>query len=85
MNMLEADILPELPTNKGHIDCVVKSPNDIYIIEFKFNQSAEVAIQQIRENKYYEPYLSCGKTIHLLGINFSTDQKNIAEYKDELL
>ena len=55
MNMLEADIIPEVPTNKGRIDCVIKSPNDVYIIEFKFNQSAEVAIQQIKENKYYEP------------------------------
>ena len=85
MNMLEADIIPEQPTNKGRIDCVIKSPNDIYVIEFKYNQSAEVAIQQIRENKYYEPYLSCGKTIHLLGINFSTEQKNIAQWKDEIL
>ena len=85
MNMLEADIIPEVPTNKGRIDCVIKSPNDVYIIEFKFNQSAEVAIQQIKENKYYEPYLSSGKVIHLLGINFSTEKKNIVEWKDQVL
>ena len=85
MNMVEADIIPEQPTNKGRIDCVIKSPNDIYVIEFKFNQSADVAIQQIKANKYYEPYLSYGRTIHLLGINFSTEQKNIVEWKDQVL
>ena len=85
MNMIEADIIPEQPTNKGRIDCVIKCPNDVYIVEFKYDQSAEVAIEQIKEKKYYEPYLSCGKIIHLLGINFSTKEKNIIEWKEEIL
>ena len=85
MNMVEADIIAEQPINKGRVDCVIRSPKDIYIIEFKFNQSAIVAIEQIKEKKYYEPYLTCGKAIHLLGINFSTEQKNILEWKDEIL
>ncbi len=85
MNMLEADIISEQTTNKGRIDCVLKCPKDIYIFEFKFNQSAEVAIKQIQENKYYEPYMTSGKTIHLLGINFSTEEKNIVEWKAEIL
>lgn len=85
MNMLEADIIPEQTTNKGRIDCVLRCPNDVYVIEFKFNQSANIAITQIRENKYYEPYLTCGKTVHLLGINFSTKEKNIIEWHEEIL
>lgn len=85
MNILEADILPEVPTNKGRIDCVLRCPNDIYIIEFKFNQSADDAIAQIKSRKYYEPYLKERKAIHLLGINFSTEEKNIIEWKDEVI
>ncbi len=85
LNMLEADIIPEQSTNKGRIDCVLRCPKDIYIIEFKFNQSAEVAIEQIKNNGYCEQYLTSEKKIHLLGINFSTEQKNIVEWKEEIL
>ena len=85
MNIVGADIIPESATNKGRIDCVLRCPGDIYIIEFKFNQSAEKAIEQIREKKYYEPYMKEKKTIHLLGINFSTEEKNIIEWKDEVI
>ncbi len=85
MNILEADIIPEAPTNKGRIDCVLRCSNALYIIEFKFNQSADDAIAQIKSRKYYEPYLKEGKNIHLLGINFSTEEKNIIEWKDEIL
>lgn len=85
MNILEADIIPEAPTNKGRIDCVLRCPELIYVIEFKFNQSADEAINQIKEKKYYEPYINDGKPIHLLGINFSTDERNILEWKEEVL
>jgi hypothetical protein len=85
LTLMGAQIVSEEPTNIGRIDAVITCPKDIYIIEFKFNQSSSVAIEQIKEKKYYEPYLTCGKTIHLLGINFSTEQKNILEWKDEIL
>jgi len=85
MNILEADIISEAATNKGRIDCVLKCPNLIYVIEFKFNQSSDKAIEQIKEKKYYEPYLKERKPLHLLGINFSTEEKNIVEWKEEVL
>ena len=85
MRLMGADIVGEVTTNIGRIDAVLTCPNYIYIIEFKFNQSAEKAIDQIKEKKYYERYLDTNKKIHLLGINFSTKEKNIEEWKDEVL
>ena len=85
LTLMGAEIVAEEPTNVGRIDAVITCPKYIYIIEFKFNQSAEVAIAQIRSKKYWEKYLNKGKEIHLLGINFSTEQKNIAQWKDEIL
>lgn len=81
MRTMGADIIGEVSTNIGRIDCVVTCPEVIYIIEFKFNQSAENAIEQIREKKYYLPYLDRRKAIELIGINFSTEEKNIVEWK----
>lgn len=85
MNILEADIIPEAATNKGRIDCVLRCPELTYVIEFKFDQSADEAIEQIKEKKYYEPYIKDRKPIHLLGINFSREEKNIVEWKEEIL
>ena len=85
MNILEADIISEIPTDKGRIDCLLRCPELIYVIEFKFNQSPDKAIEQIKEKKYYEPCLKERKPIHLLGINFSTEERNIVEWKEEIL
>ncbi len=85
MRLMGADIVGEVTTNIGRIDAVLTCPSDIYIIEFKFNQSAEEEVNQIKKNKYYEPYMKENKSIHLLGINFSTEEKNIIEWKDEVL
>ncbi len=85
LRLMGAEIIGEVSSNIGRIDAVLTTPRDIYIIEFKFDLSADKAIEQIRENKYYEPYLDSNKKIHLLGINFSTQEKNILEWKEELL
>ncbi len=85
MRIMGADIIGEASTNDGRIDCVITCPEDIYIVEFKFNQNADDAISQIIEKRYFEPYMDKGKKIHLVGINFSTEERNIAEWKEKIL
>ncbi len=48
-------------------------------------QAADLAIAQIKENGYATPYLSDGKPITLIGINFSKAERNIVEWKEETL
>ncbi|MBF0201343.1 MAG: ATP-binding protein [Desulfamplus sp.] len=74
----------EVLTCKGRIDMVVEFQDKIYIIEFKCSQSSEAAIEQIRSKKYGDSFLQKGKTIHLMGINFDTDARNISDWKHEL-
>jgi len=79
-------IRSEILTAKGRIDALIETKDRIYIIEFKCNQSSDVAIQQIKDNKYFEPYKNRDKEIILIGINFSTQEKNINDYKiDKIL
>ncbi len=59
----------EVKTNRGRIDAIVQTKDTIYIIEFKVNQSAKEAIQQIHDRKYYEKYQNLGKKIALIGMN----------------
>lgn len=80
VKMLGFDIEVEIETIDGRIDATVKTDACIYILEFKINQSAQKAIQQIRDKKYALKYENLKKPIKLLGINFDTDKKMIEDY-----
>ena len=69
---------PEVTTSLGRADLVVSFPKLIYIIELKFNKTAQQALEQIRDKKYYEKYLNTGKQITLLGINFDQQTKTVS-------
>ncbi len=77
------NVRTEVLNYRGRIDMLIETKGRYYIIEFKCNQSAQKAIQQIKEKRYYEPCLNKGKEIVLIGINFSTEKKNIEEYLTE--
>ena len=66
-------------TSRGRIDMVVELPDKVYIIEFKCQQSAQVALKQIQDQGYAEPYRQTGKQIILMGINFSAEKRNLEE------
>ncbi len=68
-------------TSRGRIDMVVELPDKVYLIEFKCNHSAAAAIQQIQDKGYAEPYQQSGKKIILIGINFSTQDRTLAEWQ----
>ena len=80
MKIMGYQIEAEILTIDGRIDAVVKTDNDIYIIEFKINQSAKKAIEQIKNKKYAEKYNDDSRKITLLGINFETEKKRIDDY-----
>jgi len=75
----------ELLTARGRIDMVVESKDKVFILEFKANQSAEKAVTQIKEKGYADKYKFQDKQIILIGINFSTEKKNISEHLIEKL
>jgi hypothetical protein len=54
--LLGLRIHAEVRTNKGRIDAVIETTVYIYIFEFKLHGSAEEAISQIKEGKYYQRY-----------------------------
>ena len=71
----------EFLTCEGRIDILVETKDKIYIMEFKCNQSAEKAIEQIKNKNYAEKFLGKGKKTILIGINFDTEKRNITEWK----
>ena len=73
----------EVSTSDGRIDAVVQTDSHVYILEFKLDESADVALQQIREKGYAAKYMALQKQIVALGINFSSQTKSVADWKSE--
>ncbi len=67
-------------TNKGRIDMRVETDDTIYLIEFKVDMPNQAALDQIRTKDYKEKYLAVGKKIILIGIGFSSEEKNVTEF-----
>ena len=77
-------VVCEDATNQGRIDMTLETFTDVFIIEFKVD-SAEAPLQQIERRRYWEKYQSLGKRIHLLGITFSAEERNITAWEKRSL
>ncbi|MBN1971343.1 MAG: ATP-binding protein [Candidatus Delongbacteria bacterium] len=81
LKLLKADIIEvEEYTNHGRIDAVLFTKSSIFIMEFKMSNVAE-ALKQIKDKKYYEPYLSDGREVYCVGVAFGKEERNIKDYK----
>ena len=74
----------EVCTSDGRLDALVETDTHIYILEFKLDESAEVALVQIRRKEYYQAFWSKGKAVVGIGVNFSSATKNVEEWKVEV-
>jgi hypothetical protein len=77
------NVYSEILTSEGRIDMLVETEADIFIVEFKCNQSAEKAIKQIKDKNYADSFKLKNKEIILIGINFDTEKRNIKDIKIE--
>ena len=73
----------ESRTNNGRIDAVICDGDHVYVFEFKLNQTAEIALEQIRDKEYFRKYQHSGRKIVLVGANFDTVSRQITEWKSE--
>ncbi len=67
----------QIQTSDGRLDALVKVNDYVYAFEFKLDQSAEEALQQVKDKGYLQPYFHQNKKCIAVGINFSTATKKV--------
>ena len=70
----------EYRTSRGRIDLLIGTDKYIYIIELKFEGSAEEAMKQIVSKDYALPFATDGREIIRIGANVSKETRNIEEW-----
>ena len=71
----------EMHTALGRADCILKTENAIYVFEFKRDASADDALAQIQEKKYADTFAADSRPVVCVGVNFSSAERNITEWK----
>ena len=66
---------------KGRADCILEADEYVYVFEFKRDTSADDALAQLAANGYAQPYAADRRTVYCIGVNFSTAERNITEWK----
>ena len=76
-----ADISAEEQTSDGRMDIALKLQDAIYIIELKYNKTAEEATDQIITKNYAVRFAADPRPVVAIGLNISADRRTIDSYK----
>ena len=82
---LGLDVIVEDSSSHGRLDMAVRFNDQVYLFEFKVVElaSAGAAMAQLKERCYADKYRDLGQPIHLIGVEFSKDERNIAAFDVE--
>lgn len=78
--MLNAQATAEVKTASGRIDAVVKTPDYIYLFEFKIRGTSEEALAQIEEKGYAAMFASDPRKLFKIGCAFDWDKRNLGRW-----
>ena len=73
-------IQAEYRTSRGRIDLLIGTDKYIYIIELKFDGSAEEALAQINAKDYALPFAAGDRQVIKIGANIGRESRNIDDW-----
>ena len=77
------EITVEESSSHGRLDMAVRAGGQVYLFEFKVVELAPPgsALAQLRERDYAAKYRGGGEPIHLIGVEFSRDTRNVTAFE----
>jgi hypothetical protein len=79
-NLLGNYLHSEVHSARGRCDALVQTATHIYAFEFKLDKSANEALQQIFEQNYLGPFQLDARKKVAVGINFSSVDRQVADF-----
>ncbi len=76
-------IIAEPHFSKGRADAILINKTYVYIFEFKIDQDAQTALNQIDTKNYAGRFKMDNRKIVKVGVSFSSTEKNIVDWKVE--
>ena len=77
------EIAVEESSSHGRLDMAVRTGGHVYLFEFKVAELAPPgsALAQLRERNYAAKYRAGGEPIHLIGVEFSRETRNVTAFE----
>jgi hypothetical protein len=84
---LGVQVTVEDASHHGRVDMTVYFGGHIYVFEFKVVEQLPEgrALEQIKDKGYADKYRASGKPIHLVGVEFSSEQRQIVAFDVDTL
>ena len=73
-------IIAEPHFSRGRADSILINKDYVYLFEFKIDQDAQTALQQINVKNYAGRFKMDGKKLFKIGVSFSSVEKNIVDW-----
>ena len=74
-------VYTEKQQSEGRVDCIIETPNYVYVFEFKLNGTADEAMKQIEDKGYVRPYEADKRKLFKVGVVFSSETGTISDFK----
>ena len=82
---LGLDVVVEDSSSHGRLDMAVRFNGQVYLFEFKVVELAPegAAMAQLKAKRYADKYRGRGEPIHLIGVEFSRETRNVVAFEAE--
>ena len=79
------DLVAEDTSSTGRADLTLRLNGHMYVFEFKTveKEATGEAMRQLREKGYADKYRHMGRPVHLIGVEFSREDRNVAAFEVE--
>ncbi len=83
---LDVSVTVEDSSNRGRLDMAMQAGSHVYLFEFKAWQEnrAGSALAQLKERDYAAKYRHLGLPIHLVGVEFNAQTRNVEVFESAL-
>ena len=80
-SLLNSKIDTEVKSILGRADVVIRTRNDIFVLELKVDDTVDHALEQIDSKGYAIPYEADGRKVTKCGVSISSEARNITHWR----